>query len=103
MTAANTDTYNPNAVRVSAGAKWLDEHHPGWVDKIDLESLDLNDCAECVLGQLFGDFHEAVERFDMVDLGYSRGFSCLVLSSNTRYHALTAEWRRLILERRAAR
>ncbi len=38
---------------VAAGAAWLDANRPGWVDGVDLETLDMNDCARCVLGQTF--------------------------------------------------
>jgi len=40
------------AEAVANGAQWLDEQHPGWWRKLDLETLDLEDCANCVCGQL---------------------------------------------------
>lgn len=39
------------AKEVAAGAEWLDSNCPGWEREIDLGSLDISDCANCVLGQ----------------------------------------------------
>lgn len=37
---------------VQRGSTWLDEHHPGWHELIDLDELSLSDSHSCVLGQL---------------------------------------------------
>lgn len=42
--------------RVQAGAAWLDQHRPGWLDRIDLITLNVEDPECCVLGQEFGDY-----------------------------------------------
>lgn len=39
---------------VARGVELLDEKVPGWWRVIDLEALDLYDCFNCMLGQLFG-------------------------------------------------
>lgn len=36
---------------VKKGSTWLDEFHPGWAEKIDLDRLDMNNCTSCVIGQ----------------------------------------------------
>lgn len=36
---------------VAAGAAWLDENHSGWERKIDLGTLNIRDCRDCILGQ----------------------------------------------------
>lgn len=41
------------AERVVRGAAWLDEKYPGWFLKIDLSILDLGNCTQCVLGQIY--------------------------------------------------
>lgn len=41
--------------RVRAGATWLDEHAPDWIDKIDLPTLLMEHGAHCILGQVFDD------------------------------------------------
>lgn len=50
------------AARVAAGAAWLDENRPGWEGSIDLETLDMQNSCRCILGQLDGDFYDALAR-----------------------------------------
>lgn len=59
MTTRATTARASTAERVRAGAAWLDANHPGWVERIDLASLDLSDCQQCILGQTFGDYFDA--------------------------------------------
>lgn len=40
------------------GAKFLDEHVPDWLDKIDPRLLDLSDGGQCILGQTFAGHYE---------------------------------------------
>ena len=40
------------AEAVANGAQLLDEKHPGWWRSIDLDTLDLANCTECICGQL---------------------------------------------------
>lgn len=42
------------AERVSAGCEYLDKIRPGWEHLIDLGSLNLHSCTDCVVGQLAG-------------------------------------------------
>ena len=37
---------------VEDGAAWLDEHEPGWTHYINIGTLDLGHCDQCILGQL---------------------------------------------------
>lgn len=101
------------AERVAAGAAFLDEHEPGWVDRIDVGPLNLGSGCRCVLGQLHPDeddpnlsYHEA-----RVDLGIGPleaeelGFDAETdfgPRQNWEYDNLTAEWKRVITERREA-
>lgn len=39
--------------RVKAGAGWLDEHYPGWHNKVDTFTLTLRNGTSCVLGQVY--------------------------------------------------
>lgn len=50
------------AERVARGAAWLDEKYPQWFDKIDLSTLDLSRCTECVLGQVYTGVIPAAEQ-----------------------------------------
>lgn len=47
--------------RVALGAAWLDEKRPGWRDQISLTELRMEQCAKCVLGQVFSDFAHVYE------------------------------------------
>lgn len=48
--------------RVARGAAWLDEKYPGWFLKIDLGTLDLSRCTQCVLGQVYTGVIPAAEQ-----------------------------------------
>lgn len=85
--------------RVAAGARWLDEHRPGWVDRIDLETLDLGDPCRCVLGQEYGNYTFALDEILDDVSPASRGFNAWATTGE--YPALTDAWRRLIEQRRA--
>jgi hypothetical protein len=50
------------AERVARGAAWLDEKYPQWFDKIDLSTLDLSRCTQCVLGQVYTGVIPAAEQ-----------------------------------------
>lgn len=39
--------------RVAKGAAFLDEHFTGWWERIDLNTLNIDSCDNCVLGQLW--------------------------------------------------
>lgn len=41
---------------VKNGAYWLDENHPGWASKIELENLEMDDCENCIVGQAIGEY-----------------------------------------------
>ena len=42
------------------GALFLDERCPNWFSKIDIKTLDLGSCEQCVLGQLFGSYADGL-------------------------------------------
>lgn len=45
---------------VERGVELLDERLPGWRNVIDQEKLDMGDCKQCILGQLFGDYERGL-------------------------------------------
>lgn len=109
-----SDTVTPLSLRVEAGAKWLDANRPGWLKGIDLDALDLNDCAQCVLGQTFGFYDNGVS----VGCGFqvfsekagewsdAHGFSVFDMpwlgcdKNKEHWNALREEWVTAILSRR---
>lgn len=101
--------------RVAAGAAFLDEHDPEWWREIDLDALDLGSGARCVLGQRcplegpsqFTRQSEAMSGFsweyDEDALGeWVARYGFDVSADDVRYSDLTAEWTRVITERRSA-
>ena len=100
-------TKNPVEVNVRyevlRGAAWLDQVRPGWDQEIDLTTLEMSNCARCIVGQLWGwadrlgtpkpayYYHEDYG-FDIPDEH---------LSIEGAYEKLAEEWRDLITSRRA--
>jgi hypothetical protein len=94
------------------GAAYLDEHHPGWADRIKLPLLDMGCNERCVLGQIY--------LLEGIAGGYDNGYSWAVVKHFPRperlgfdlkhthphdpyithnYAALTAEWSELVAAR----
>lgn len=48
-------------MNVREAAKKLDSVRPDWIQFIDFDTLDMNDCLNCVLGQVFGHYDEGIE------------------------------------------
>lgn len=91
--------------RVAAGAAWLDKHSPGWEAFIDLGQLDLGSGCRCILGQLTGSYAAGEREYDMTGCAHLYGFNVDPFCTGPiedGYASLTAEWKRLIGQRRAA-
>jgi hypothetical protein len=100
--------------RVAAGSAWLDANRPGWWQRIDLDTLDLGDTCNCVLGQEYGHYFEAPDEVagdDAGDASIERGYDVLAQwatpgrtehAVSEEVAALTAAWRTLIQARRDA-
>lgn len=52
--------------RVALGSAWLDIHYPGWWKSIDLGTLSVSSCHECVLGQVYSGHIPADEQAELV-------------------------------------
>lgn len=48
-------------MNVREAAKRLDEIEPNWFNIINFDTLDMNDCFNCVLGQVFGHYDKGVD------------------------------------------
>ncbi|KXK63382.1 hypothetical protein AWW66_03450 [Micromonospora rosaria] len=98
MTALTVDELQD---RVTAGVAWLDQHHPGWADRIDVDVLDLDDSLSCVLGQVVGDFWQTPITYDQaIGLGFEAAPGDLHAEE---YAGLDGVWRAVIEERQGAR
>lgn len=47
--------------QIAAGVALLNEKRPGWYNEIDISRFDMNNPCGCVVGQLFGNFYDAME------------------------------------------
>lgn len=94
--------------RVLAGSAWLDEHRPGWVDRIDLETLDLGNGCHCVLGQEYHGFSSGLVEVDSsatwprtaAGLGFYARAELYDHAPEREYDILTDAWRAFITARR---
>ena len=93
--------------RVARGVKWLDQNAPGWVLKVNDETLHLDSKYDCVLGQVFGDFYDAppiAERFGgrRARWAYRHGFLAAGYGWDADQVLLEVEWAATIRTRRGA-
>lgn len=64
-----SDLSLPGDTRAGRGAGWLDGAYPAlagpssapWWQEVHKDSLDIGSGQDCILGQLFGDFHRALD------------------------------------------
>lgn len=113
------------ADRVNFGVSVLNQLDPNWLDKVNLQSLDLGHHNLCVGGQVFGNFHAfihavkakfaisewtpyAVDRFAdacgtyvMDVLLMANGLVDAIHQLNSEYELLTKAWGAKITELRA--
>jgi hypothetical protein len=105
VTTATTLTI---AERVNAGAAWLDEHRPGWRNRIDIDTIDVASVRCCPLGQVYGASWCAPLLLHDGGQGTALGFYAIAEDLDlgadaclAEYAELTRAWRELILARRA--
>lgn len=98
--------------RVARGAALLDEKRPGWFMRVDTETLQIEDCEACVLGQLGVDeFGYHIGRFSMMcerffpatsDGPRTHGFGIDdAIDGEGSFDALTEAWLEAIAARRS--
>jgi hypothetical protein len=79
---------------VAAGGQYLDRLLPGWRRKVDPDVLDVSHVCGCPLGQIFGDYDDAVDVLELSDADAVRlGFKP---RGQQTYQRLTEAWRRLL-------
>lgn len=95
------------AERVAAGMAFLEERRPYAAGEINLNWLDIRDCFDCALGQLYGSFDMGREALGLSVLAADEmGFTCASTADasdaagDDEFAELTAEWRRVITARR---
>lgn len=102
------DELPPFCERVAAGAKLLDENEGGWAKRINMTVLDMGEADFCVLGQLYGNYWDAVAEKERVTLdgkveptstAYELGFQS---HTDLGYRQLQRCWKDEIRARRKA-
>jgi hypothetical protein len=79
--------------RAKQGAALLDEvADPDWREQLDLATLNMQNCEECVLGQLYGDYGEGLavvelSEYDAAEFGFT---------TNGSWTWLNKAWRKLL-------
>lgn len=101
--------------RVASGVALLDQRVPGWVDRINVDRLDMASNVSCVLGQLFSDYGVGCKALGLsvrgaVDHGFQtnlpepregasdveRILLFISVAKNNEYGPLNQEWRRVL-------
>ena len=84
--------------RVAKGVAWLDKWHPGWAEKIDLQTLDMASGCFCVAGQLFDSYLYLSEQahWPPKKTGLEMGFNC----DGDAYPVLRELWIPAVMARR---
>lgn len=93
----------PFEVQVKAGMEFLDNHAPGWLEKININKLDQESTVNCVLGQLYGRypiglFLLGLDMTKSIEYGFSVGLH--VSDYEKEYSKLTRAWLFYIMEKR---
>ncbi len=90
--------------QINRGIEFLNKERRGWVDEIDPTKLNLNDVCGCVLGQLYGNFYEAMTELGIWDVeGEATTFGFEGDPFNDlNYRQLTEQWVHRIKELQAA-
>lgn len=82
---------------VKRGMALLDEKRPDWRKYVELAALDMNEPAQCILGQVYGNYYDgrdelALDSLTVMDYGFfSRGIS-------DSWYDLTDTWVALLTE-----
>lgn len=88
-------------VRVDNGVRLLDRYGPaGWRDRIDPGVLDIDSSADCVVGQLYGDWEVGQAELEFRDAEAAEFFGLYPAEDGDAAN-LTASWRALLLGRRS--
>ena len=91
--------------RIKQGVMFLDRKFgEGWVVAINLDNLNLHNCCNCVVGQLYGDFNSIyVQEDSPCTEDIKRMGFILETLEETSYGVLTQEWREKIEQLRKER
>lgn len=93
------------AERVDRGAAWLDRTFADWEDKIDVDNIEIRSSSGCIIGQLFGGWHQGFDHWLGSDrfLAHSLGFVCCARGTEScgDVDKLNQAWRDYVIARRS--
>jgi hypothetical protein len=75
------------------------------LDKIDLDTLDMRSHCGCVLGQVYGSYHDGLRMLDfdhdrLAQIDHGFDIDRYTSLSPAKYQQLTQEWKNAITKRR---
>lgn len=86
--------------QINCGVEFLNIDRPNWLNLIDVDSLDMMDTENCILGHIHGEFDYAKMQ---MELSYEdtdkMGFTCPNLDDKV-WDTLTKEWKDKIVSLR---
>lgn len=87
--------------RVARGVEWLDDNHPGWKGRVDVDELDMGDGYHCILSQVlrqkYGDVIDILGENFCLRHGFTL-YNCPVGHSPNRYDQLTSIWKQQLIK-----
>ena len=83
--------------RIQKGIDLLNRRCPGWIEKINLDNLDMMCTENCILGQLFLNYDRGLKKLILLS-GEKYGFNPSdhfidMISAVEAYNTLTTEWK----------
>ena len=86
------------AEEVGTGARFLDQHMPGWAPRIDRDKLGLASRHNCTLGQLCGSYSAGLRELGISDsrarkMGFDVGQKARRFFPFIAYPVITAAWK----------
>jgi hypothetical protein len=82
--------------RVARGMALLDKRNPGWRTRINLRTLNVETCDNCVLGQVYGDYFLGIWKLRLPLLGFRFGFQTFMGGMTRGYPQLNAAWKQAL-------
>lgn len=97
-------TFEELCAAQAKGAELLDSENPGWAKNMNVDMLLVEDAFRCVLGQIYGYYHDGLYALDMsmteaADYGFNARFSSDYSVFSQELKTLNTLWREEIRAR----
>lgn len=97
--SVTTQTIDKTRQAVEKGAEVLDQIKPDWRDRVNKSALDISNCFDCILGQVFGYFGDGMKaiRNEGITLDSEEmGFVCNLAEYACTCNELAEIWKEII-------